>query len=443
MLRRGDIVIASSSGSKEVVGKAAQLGDARFAGSFGAFCTTVRPHAEIDASYLGYYFQTSEYRKAISDVSAGSNINNIKSSDLAGHQLPLAPKSEQTRIVAKLEELLSGLDAGVAELKAAQKKLAQYRQSLLKAAVQGDLTADWRRQHPPPETGAELLARILKQRRERWQAKQLAKFAEQGKPPPKGWKDKYPEPAAPNTRDLPALPEGWAWASIEQIADVGTGVTPSRAKAAYFQNGTTPWVTSGALNGEFVTAGSELVSDAALEECRLEIYPTGSLLLAMYGEGKTRGKCSELMIPAAINQAIAAIVLEDGAAKCRRFLKIFLLASYERMREQAAGGVQPNLNLQIVKAIAVPLPPASEQEAIAERLGELLSGVADQVRAVQTGIKQSTAQRQNILRAAFAGQLVPQDPSEEPASLLLERIRAERADNSTRTAKRGRKTMAS
>jgi type I restriction enzyme S subunit len=121
---------------------------------------------------------------------------------------------EQTRIVAKLEELLSDLDAGVAELKAAQKKLAQYRQSLLKAAVEGALTAEWRAKNTPTETGAQLLERILTERRARWEAKQLAKFKEQGKTPPKDWQKKYPEPVQPDTTDLPELPEGWVWITL-------------------------------------------------------------------------------------------------------------------------------------------------------------------------------------------------------------------------------------
>ncbi len=139
------------------------------------------------------------------------------------------PAAEQTRIVEKLEELLSDLDAGVAELKAAQKKLGQYRQSLLKAAVEGALTAEWQQSsNVPIETGAQLLDRILTERRARWEAKQLAKFKEQGKTPPKDWQKKYPEPVQPDTSDLPELPEGWVWASVDQLlADIETGEASS------------------------------------------------------------------------------------------------------------------------------------------------------------------------------------------------------------------------
>ncbi len=112
----------------------------------------------------------------------------------------------------------------MAELKAAQTKLAQYRQSLLKAAVEGALTAEWRAKNQPTETGAQLLERILKERRARWEAKQLAKFEEQGKAPPKDWQAKYPEPVEPDTTDLPALPEGWVWATGEIFFKRGAAV---------------------------------------------------------------------------------------------------------------------------------------------------------------------------------------------------------------------------
>jgi type I restriction enzyme S subunit len=230
------------------------------------------------------------------------------------------------------------------------------------------------------------------------------------------------------------------WATIDQLAQVGTGVTPLRSKNAYFNDGTIPWVTSGALNSETITSATELVTDLAQKECRLELYPSGALLVAMYGEGKTRGKCSELLIAATINQAIAAIVLEPEATPCKAYVKAFLLHSYERMRTQASGGVQPNLNLQIVKSIVLPLPPVDEQVEIDNLIQGQSSEIAHQLIAVEQSLNQSAAQRQNLLRAAFAGQLVPQDPNDEPASTLLERIRAERATRETAKKSRGRKT---
>jgi type I restriction enzyme S subunit len=431
-------------------------------------CAVGVPDA-TSAEFL-YYFLVSQ-EKAFVDAGKGGAQPNISQGIVKAWSFWLPPRAEQTRIVEKLEELLSDLDAGVAELKAAQKKLGQYRQSLLKAAVEGALTAEWRAQRQAPalpnpspargeglkpeagaalaplpprgggegETGAQLLTRILTERRARWEAKQLAKFAEQGKPPPKDWQKKYPEPVRPDTCDFPALPEEWVWAAIDQIAHVGTGVTPLRSKCAYFNGGSVPWVTSGALNSEIVTSATELLTELALTECRLEKYPSGSLLVAMYGEGKTRGKCSELMISATINQAIAAIVLEPEAQPSKAYVKAFLLESYERMRAQASGGVQPNLNLQIIKSIALPLPPNVEQREIAQLLDGLLDQLSQQQLAVERSLKQSAAQRKNILKAAFSGQLLPQNPNDEPASVLVARIRAERLEREAGKKPRGRK----
>jgi type I restriction enzyme, S subunit len=444
----------------------------------------LRAGPAVRTSYLAYALQDPETRDRMLAATAGVAITRLTLRKLGDAVIPLAPLACQDRVVEKLDELLSDLDAGVAELKAAQRKLAQFRQSLLKAAVDGTLTADWRAarlaslsprvrragrtgvreapatwsansRHPLPipspgmregveaETGAELLQRILAERRSRWEQKQLARFAEQGKTPPKGWQSKYPEPVAPDTDGLPELPEGWAWATIDQVASVGTGVTPLKSNRAYFQGGSIPWVTSGALNDEVVTSASAHVTERAMLECRLELYPAGALLVAMYGEGKTRGKCAELGIPATINQAIAAIVFDGVAELSRAHVKTFLLDAYEAMRKKASGGVQPNLNLQIIKQLVIPLPSASEQALIRERLSEFLAKYCMMDVAVSLAHAQAAAQRKNLLRAAFAGQLVPQDPSDEPASELLARIRASRdAERAGVAPRRGRRSKA-
>jgi type I restriction enzyme S subunit len=172
-------------------------------------------HQWVDRRFLCYQVNSDNIAEQFKDQTKGTTRPRVNLTKIRALKARLCPLPEQTRIVAKLEELLSDLDVGTAELKAAQKKLQQYRQSLLKAAVEGALTASWREAqragNTPLETGAELLERILSERRARWEEKQLAKFKEQDKTPPKDWQQKYPEPVAPDTTGLPTLPEGWVW----------------------------------------------------------------------------------------------------------------------------------------------------------------------------------------------------------------------------------------
>jgi type I restriction enzyme, S subunit len=125
--------------------------------------------------------------------------------------LPVPPENEQRRIVEKVDELFSQIEAGEEALARAQKLLERYRQSILNAAVTGELTREWREQHEGElESGEDLLKRILKARREAWEQAELAKMHARGKPPSDDrWKQKYKEPEPPGTTDLAHLPEGW------------------------------------------------------------------------------------------------------------------------------------------------------------------------------------------------------------------------------------------
>jgi type I restriction enzyme S subunit len=152
------------------------------------------------------------------------------------------------------------------------------------------------------------------------------------------------------------------------------------------------------VNGEYVDQASEFVTERALAETNLSIYPPGTLLLAMYGEGKTRGRCSELRIAATTNQALAAI---QAAEPVRRYLRLLLERSYEETRKAASGGVQPNLNLSLVRAIAVPLPPLAEQHRIVAEADRRLSLIRAAEAQVAANLARAQRLRQSILQAAF------------------------------------------
>lgn len=411
----------------------------KFGGLASAEFIVFPESAALDLDFLLKRFSSSDFVQFACSQYEGDRPR-VKFEQLSKFTLNLPPRAEQTRIVAKLEELLSDLDAGVAELKAAQKKLAQYRQSLLKAAVEGALTAAWRTQHQPTETGAQLLQRILQERRARWEARQLAKFAEQGKTPPKDWQKKYPEPVQPDTTGLPKLPPGWVWASVEQLSvDQRYG---SSAKTNEEASGIPVLrmgnIQDGRLDIEklkYLPSSHEEFPDLLLQSGDMLFNRTNSPELV----GKTAVFRSEVE-PCSYASYLIAVRFASGVVP--ELVSACINSSYGRhwvksVVVQQVG--QANVNGSKLAALAIPLPPESEQMEILRCLANQAQAAFDQEANVRKALKQSTAQRQNILRAAFSGQLVPQDPHDEPASALLERIRAERVAQGAVKKSRGRK----
>ncbi len=239
----------------------------------------------------------------------GAGLAHITKGKFESSELMIAPLPEQRRIVAKIEELFSDLDAGVAALERAKAKLRRYRAAVLKAAVEGKLTEEWRKQRTrrtgipacqsvtqtvmetdknvcPPgavgrqeclpscaeswgaiETGPQLLERILKERRRKWEEDQLAAYAKADKKPPANWKGKYKEPAAPDETNLPALPEGWCWASLSQVGVLDRGRSRHRPRnSPHLYGGPYPFVQTGDIGhaNTYVRTFSQTYSEAGL-----------------------------------------------------------------------------------------------------------------------------------------------------------------------------------
>lgn len=375
----------------------------------------------LNVDYVAYYLRQAA--RNFRFQSRGTTIPGITKKQLLDVSVPLPPLPEQARIVSKIEELFSKLDAGVAELKRTQALLKRYRQSLLHAAVTGELTREWRQQQGAQLVdAAPLLAGILAERRRKWEAN--------------GKKGKYKEPQGPDVAGLPELPPGWVWASVEQVAEIGTGATPLKGERRFYDGGTIPWVTSGAMNSDLITEPTAYITDAALQETNAKIFPVGTLLVAMYGEGKTRGKVGELAIPAATNQACAALTCATPN-KTTQFIKLFFRWNYDNLRRSASGGVQPNLSLGIIKEIIIPLPPLAEQNQIVSEVERRLSILDNMEATVSAELKRAESTRQSILHRAFTGQLVPQDATDEPASVLLDRIQAEKLKAGAKAIREG------
>lgn len=429
-LLEGDIVM----GRRGEMGRCAVVGPPYVGSVCGTGSLILRRTNGIYPPFLQYFLSSDQVVSHLQSAAVGSTMANLNQKLLLGISIDIPPTTEQVRIVEKLEELLSDLDAGVAELKAAQKKLALYRQSLLKAAVEGALTADWRARRAarvaPQETGADLLARILTERRTRWEARQLAKFKEQGKTPPKGWQAKYPEPAGPDSAGLPSLPKGWKWGCLDQLiteSSYGTSV-----KCSYESSGPPvlriPNVVAGSIDlsdlkfatqalgidqSEFLAPGDLLVvrtNGSVNLVGRAAVVPTSEMRSLYFASYLLRLRCVlPFIIPSWISTFMASI-------QGRNWI--------ERRAASSAG--QHNISLSTLLTMPIPLAPLAEQAATLEALQQETQTIVEQEQATGIALKQSAAQRKNLLKAAFSGQLVPQDPNDEPASALLARIRAER-----------------
>ncbi|GAA0937740.1 restriction endonuclease subunit S [Streptomyces rhizosphaericus] len=219
---------------------------------------------------------------------------------------------------------------------------------------------------------------------------------------------------------------GWVVMRIGDIAKVGSGATPNRSRPEYYEGGTIPWVTSSLANRPFIEKAEQFITERALRETSVKLHPPGTLLVAMYGEGRTRGRCTELRISATTNQACASITLLPEHAHKKKWLREFLQASYERNRRLSAGGVQPNLNLSSIRNIEVHFPTQQVQDQILEELAEYQDSIVRIENANDIGARRAVMLRRSLLAEAFAGRLAPQDPNDEPAEELLARIRAER-----------------
>lgn len=381
----------------------------------------------IDERYLAYFLKSPAYWQAISVSSVGIAVPNVNATKLKLIALLVAPLPEQRRIVEKIEELFTQLDAGIEELRKAQEQLKRYRQAVLNAAVTGELTREWREAHKDElEPASELLARILKERRDKWEAEQFAKMRATGKKPSTNeWKNKYREPPSPADHNLPALPSGWIWSAFGQAFRIYVGATPSRPRSSYW-NGDLPWVSSSEVAFCRIKSTRETITELGLQNTSTDLHPAGTVLLGMIGEGKTRGQAAILDISACNSQNSAAIRVSEAGISSE-YIYYYLQSEYESTRKLGSGNNQPALNKSRVQGMNFPLPPLAEQNAIVQEVDRLLS-VADTIQqSIERELIQADRLRHSILKQAFEGELVPQDPNDEPAERLLERIKLERA----------------
>ena len=221
------------------------------------------------------------------------------------------------------------------------------------------------------------------------------------------------------------IPESWEWVRLGSIGDWGSGATPSRTTPEYY-NGNIPWLKTGDLNDGYITHIPETITERALLETSVRLNPIGSVLIAMYGA--TIGKLGILQTPATTNQACCACIPFTGIYN--EFLFYFLMSQKLAFIKRGEGGAQPNISKEKIVATLMPLPPKAEQKRIVEKLHILQPYIESYTLLEKEDIKLHHSfpeiLKKSILQYAIQGKLVPQAPNDEPASVLLERIRAEK-----------------
>jgi type I restriction enzyme S subunit len=410
LLRDGDVVI-SRAGS---VGFSHLVRNPRNA-VFASYLIRFKPL--INGAYVSYFLKSPSYWRAISEKSMGIALANVNATRLKQIPLPLPPLPEQKRIVAKIEELFSDLDAGVEALKKAKAEIKRYRQSVLKCAFEGKLTSDWRiaNSDKTVETAEELLARIREERKKNLNTKAR----------------RHEELESPNSLELPKLPEEWVWTRLEDISDATGGFA--------FKS------------SEYADSGHQIVKIGNVKMGRLDLRerPTyiggvdaetigkyelrsGDILISLTGTRRKRDYGNVAIVGNQKN-----LLLNQRVARLRfhRSLEpgFFLIAlQSDSFRDQFFGGEtgnvgQGNVGMDAIRESVVPLPSADEQKQIVTEIERRFSVADEAEKVIDRSLKQAETLRQSILKRAFEGKLVSQDPTDEPAETLLERIRAERA----------------
>ena len=329
-------------------------------------------------------------------------------------------------------------DKGVESLKTARAKLKVYRQAVLKHAFEGKLTAQWREENKDKlETPEQLLARIKQERAAHYE-RQLKEWRDAGE---KGSKPKAPKSlpllTAEELAELPELPEGWGWTRFG-LLDIELKRGPfgsSITKSMFVPSGFKVYEQGNAIYRD-ASRGSYFINDEKYEELSGFTVLPGDFIVSCAG---TVGKIFELpenAIAGVINQALMRVRINDTILSKRFFAKLFESAFFQRkVLSDAKGTAMVNLaGIKELNLVPVVICRVSEQKVIDELLDAGLSEVDQYERTITTSLQQAEALRQSILKKAFSGQLVAQDPNDEPASVLLDRIRAQKEQASKRGA---------
>ena len=288
--------------------------------------------------------------------------------------VPLAPLDQQKSIVAEIEKQFSRLDEAVAALKRIQANLRRYKASVLRAAVEGKLSEQWRKEHLDVEPASELLKRILVERRKKWEEDYIKKYVVAYGHAPKddSWKKKYKEPVAPDTSNLPQLPKGWVWATADQLFSFVT--SGSRGWARYYSDSGPLFLRMGNLDHDTINlnlSNMQFVQPPEGAEGMRTRVMEGDILVSITADVGMIGLVPHGFEEAYINQHIA---LARTANSVNYIYLAWFFASQDgqdQLKNLQRGATKVGLGLEDIKAVHVPLPSLAEQQVIISEIIQL------------------------------------------------------------------------
>lgn len=373
------------------------------------------PSRIVDIDYLFWALQRLKHNFIA--LGQGGAQPNISQRILLECKVPIAPLAEQRRIVARIDALFAEIAEGEAALAEARKGLDIFRRALVKAAVTGELTRDWRAANLASETGEDLLAGIAKGRAKVSAQKARARRARDAKPI--------------DIIDLPKLPPSWVWATIRELGDVVGGLTknPNREKLS----AKLPYLRVANVQLGHLDLSEVKEIGVTNEERQRASLQQGDLLIV---EGN--GSIDQIGRCAIWNGEVAECVHQNHIIKVRfpelglsQWCFTWLLSPHGRHEiEQVAASTSGlhTLSISKVESLPIPIPPAAEATEIWHRVSDAIAASADTLAVLDAEAADAARLKQSILKAAFAGRLAPQDPTDEPASALLARLTADRSE---------------
>lgn len=305
-----------------------------------------------DKKYISYVTQCTGYQNMVEDGAKGTTMKRISRTNLGNILLPFPAKSVQEKIVFYLDSKCSQIDTIIEKQQTVIEKLREYKLSLITEAVTKGLNPDV----PMKDSGVEWIGEI---------------------------------------------PEHWDVPKIKYIASIYSGATPDRNKLEYW-NGEINWFKTGELQNNEIYYSEENITQKALNETSVKMFYEDTILMAMYGQGKTRGMTALLKTQGTTNQACAGIIINNKKMSVK-YMWEFLKGAYNAIRQEAVGSGQPNLSVKLIADFYVTMPPMEEQRQIADFLDRKCSAIDATITKKQALIEKLTAYKKSLIYEVVTG----------------------------------------